>query len=278
MPGDPRAVLMCPPAHFDVIDVKNVFMEGRQGTVDHAAARSQWDALRLAFESSGLHVELVAATPGCEDMVFAANQTLPGVTTDGRRVCVLSHMNHASRRREVAAYAEWFAAHGFAVVDPLPPACRFEGCGDAIWHPGRHRLWIGYGERSDAEAHAAVAAVFDAEVRSLHLADRRFYHLDTCFCALDAHRALVYPGAFDAPSMALLRAGFDELLEVEEREAVETFACNATALPTGHVLIEQRAAHTIARLDSLGYRTVPLDTGEFLKSGGSVFCMKQFVP
>ena len=32
-----------------------------------------------------------------------------------------------------------------------------------------------------------------------------------------------------------------------------------------------------ARLADAGYDPVPVDTGEFLKSGGSVFCLKQFV-
>lgn len=274
---DPRAVLMCPPDDFDVVDVKNPFMEGNLGAVDRPRAREQWDALRAAFESAGVPVETVPPVPGCEDMTFAANQALPGVHPDGRRLCVLSRMKHASRRREVPAYGRWFSAHGYEVVDPLPEGCVFEGCGDAIWHPGRHELWAGHGHRTEHRAHALVAAVFDAPVRSLALVDPRFYHLDTCLCALDEGAALVFRGAFHPDAFAGLVAGFEQLFEVEEEEAVGGLACNATALPSGHVVIDRRAVRTIERLDAAGYRPVPVDTGEFLKSGGSVFCLKQFV-
>ena len=208
-------------------------------------------------------------------MVFAANQTFPGFDADGERVCLLSHMRHASRRREVPAYAAWFAGHGYRVVDSVPEGVLFEGGGDALWHPGRRLIWAGHGVRTSIEAHATLAEVFGVEVASLRLADPRFYHLDTCLCALDAERALWFPGAFDEQGRALLASRFDELIEVDEEEAAGAFACNAAAFPSGAVVIDKRATKTIARLSR--YRVIAVDTGEFLKSGGSVYCLKQFV-
>ena len=41
------------------------------------------------------------------------------------------------------------------------------------------------------------------------------------------------------------------------------------AIEGQHVLIERRATRTIARLAARGYQPVPVDTSEFLKSGGS---------
>ena len=90
--NDQARILMCPPDHFDVVDVKNPHMEGNAGSVDPANARAQWDAVRRAFEAAGYPVETLSPTPGCEDMVFAANQTFPGLDAAGRRVCVLANI------------------------------------------------------------------------------------------------------------------------------------------------------------------------------------------
>jgi N-dimethylarginine dimethylaminohydrolase len=272
-----RGVLLCPPDHFDVIDVKNPFMEGRAGTVDRALARAQWEALREAFRRAGAAVETVEPVPGCEDMVFCANPTLTGLDAGGRPLCLLSRMTHASRRREVPAFARWFGARGWRVEDPLPGGCRFEGGGDALWHPGRRLLWAGAGPRSDEAAHEAVGRAFGAEVVPLRLVDPRFYHLDTCLCALDAETALVFPGAFDAPSRDAIRLRFAHVLEVEEGEALGALACNAAAFPGGTVVLDRRAERTARDLGRRGFRVIEVDTGEFLKSGGSVFCMKQWL-
>ena len=58
---------MCPPDHYDVVDVKNPFMEDHVGGVDRAAARAQWDALAGVFSGIGLDVERIDPVAGCED-------------------------------------------------------------------------------------------------------------------------------------------------------------------------------------------------------------------
>jgi N-dimethylarginine dimethylaminohydrolase len=272
---DPRAVLLCPPDYFDVVDVKNPFMEANAGGVDKELAETQWGALVEAFVEAGMEVETLTPTPDCEDMVFAANQTFAGRHRSGRLVCLLSHMRYESRRREVAAYATWFADHGYTVLDAVDAGAFFEGGGDALWHPGRHAIWAAAGPRTSLQAHQALANVFDAPVASVNLVDDRFYHLDTCLCAIDERTALWFPGAFDDEGRAMLAEGFENLIEVDEEEATRAFACNAAAFPSGTVVIDQRAERTRAKLAD--YRVIAVDTGEFLKSGGSVFCLKQFV-
>ena len=75
----PGRLLMCPPEHFDVVDVKNPHMAGQIGRVDRQLAQRQWDELKRAFEKCGVAVETLPPTPGCEDMVFCANQTFVGL-------------------------------------------------------------------------------------------------------------------------------------------------------------------------------------------------------
>jgi N-dimethylarginine dimethylaminohydrolase len=274
---EPQRILMCTPDAFDVVDVKNAFMEGNVGTVDREVAREQWEALRRAFEAAGHEVLTIDGAPGREDMVFAANQVLPGMGDDGRPYVVLSHMRHPSRRREVPYFRAWFEQRGYSILELPDSVDLFEGQGDAIWHPRTALLWGGYGHRTTLAAYEAISELLGVPVIALELVHESFYHLDTAFCALAPDAALVYPGAFTAEGLEMIRRLFPRVIEVGDREASETFACNAHALDGRTVVIQSGAAETVARLAAAGFYPVEVETGEFIKSGGSVFCMKVMI-
>jgi N-dimethylarginine dimethylaminohydrolase len=267
-----KGVLLCPPDFFDVVDVKNVFMSGQEGKVDRTRAREQWEALAKTFRGIGLEVETLPPTPGSEDMVFCANPSFTGLNRNGRKVAILSRMRHPSRQREVEAHRAWLGAHGYDVIES---PVLFEGGGDAIWHPGKRVVWGGYGQRSVAEAYLLVAEVFGVETRTLELRTD-FYHLDTCFCPLDAKTVLVYPKALTRAGMALVRKHFRRVIEVDEGDARDRFACNAAAFGK-HVVIQRGCTALEKKLAKAGFEVHPVETGEFLKSGGSVYCMKQWL-
>ncbi|HIG74405.1 MAG TPA: amidinotransferase [Bacteroidetes bacterium] len=250
-------------------------MEGHIGDVDAERARAQWDALRAAYERVGMEVSVVAGQPGLPDMVFCANQTLPYLTPGGQRGAILSRMHAPQRKPEVEHYARFFESEGYEVtgLDPDLPG-DFEGMGDALWHPGRYLLWGGYGYRTDRGVYDRLGDKMGFPVLPLHLEDPDFYHLDTCLCPLDEHTALVYPGAFDDEGLATIRAHFARVLEAPEHEARDLFACNAHSPDGRHVFIQRGCTETNAMLREAGFEVVELDTDEYLKSGGSVFCMK----
>lgn len=273
----PRRVLMCPPDHFDVVDVKNPFMEGQVGRVRRDAARREWEDLKAVFERIGLDVGVVPATPGCEDMVFCANPSFPGLDAAGQRVAVLSHMRHPSRRREVPAFDAWYRAQGYRVEDLVPKDTVFEGCGDALWHPGRALVWGGHGDRTSPAAYPALARRFDAPVLALELSVPPFYHLDTCLCLVDERTALAHLPALQPEGVALLRHVVERVVEVDADEASRCMACNAAAFLGRHVVIQRGAVRTAAALRRLGYEVHEVETAEFMKSGGSVFCLKMQV-
>ena len=134
-------------------------------------------------------------------------------------------------------------------------------------------MWGGYGWRSDPHVYAAIAQTFGVAVMLLPLTDSTFYHLDTCFCPIDESTVLLYSPAIAEEGLQLVRRAFERVIEVTAKEA-ERFACNAVAVNGRSVVIERRARATGDRLRSLGYDVTDVDTGEFLKSGGSVYCMK----
>ncbi len=271
----PRAVLVCPPDCFDVVDVKNPFMEGQQGHVDYALAKRQWLEVMRAFEQIGVEVRELPPAPGCEDMVFCANPIFAGLDSDDQRVCVLSHMRFPSRQPEVAAHARWYRENGYRVVEI--PGGLFEGSGDALWHPGRRLIWGGYGHRTNREVYTRISRVFDTPVLTLELKTEMFYHLDTCFCPVDERTVLVYPPALTAEGFEMVRDVFPRVIEVEHQEAIQAMACNAAAFLGKYVVIPRGAPIAVRKLRELGFQVVEVDTSEFLKSGGSVFCMKMYL-
>lgn len=275
-PALPKVMMVSPEA-FDVVEVLNPHMDGQVGRVDRAKAAAEWKTLHdlLAREMPG-GVAVVPPVPGLPDMVFAQNQTLLGRGPEGEKLCVLSRFRHASRQGEVAPVGEFFCDQGYRVIDPVPPELCLEGGGDATWHPGRRLLWGGHGPRSDAAAYEAVAEALGVPVLRLELVDPRFYHLDTCFRPLDESTVLVYPEAFTAEGQALIAAAFPSVVPVQQADAAEAFALNGVPLPGRKYVLHKGAAATCVFLRALGYSVSELNLGEFLRSGGSAYCMVKF--
>jgi N-dimethylarginine dimethylaminohydrolase len=272
----PERVLMTSPEHFDVEYVINPHMEGNIGAVDPERARAQWNQLRDTYERLGFTVSSIPGVEGLPDMVFCANQTLPYLTPGGKKGVVLSRMFAPQRRDEVPYYARFFEEEGYRIdeVDATAAGESFEGMGDALWHPGRFLLWGGYGFRTDRTVYDHLASDFGFPVLPVSLTDPDFYHLDTCLAPLNEVTALVYPGAFDEEGLEVVRAHFRHVLEAPENEARELFACNAHCPDGRNVIIQRGCAETSRKLRDAGFDPVEVDTDEYLKSGGSVFCMK----
>ena len=146
--------------------------------------------------------------------------------------------------------------------------------GDGIWHPGRRLLWAGVGTRSSEAAWREIAARYRLPVVPLELVDPDFYHLDTCFAALSESTCLWLPQALSRAAQKRVRALFEHCIEADEAEGRELLACNAWS-PDGERVLSSAAQHAPRRrLRAGGFEPLELETGEFLKAGGSVFCMK----
>lgn len=270
-----RRVLMASPGHFKVESAINPWMRDEQGElnrVDTARAAEQWRALRAAYERIAIRVDVIDAPVGLPDFCFAANQSLALP-----EAVVLSRMANEERRREVPYFEHWYREHGYRLLLLPDEISRFEGTGDAILHPGLRLIWGGIGPRTEEAVWHFIARESGTDVIALRLSDPRFYHLDTCLCLLDERSALWVPAAFDAASRALIEAAFTRLHAVSEADAAN-FACNAHCPDARHVLIQQGSSETVAWLQQAGFVPLELDTGEFMKSGGSVFCLKQELP
>jgi N-dimethylarginine dimethylaminohydrolase len=275
----PERVLLTTPTHFDVEYVINPHMSDNVGAVNRDVAFQQWKALRAAYTALDVSPVVVNGQSGLPDMVFCANQTLPFYQPDrDEHGVILSRMHAEERRDEVPYYADFFGEQGYNVAQ-LPDDLDgdFEGMGDALWHPGRFLLWGGHGFRTSPEVYEAISELLEVPVLILELTDADYYHLDTCFCPLDPEHVLIAPAAFTDDGRALIDHCFDTVIEAPDDEARHQFACNAHSPDGTHVLIQEGCGRTTERLRAEGFRPVELDTSEFLKAGGSVFCMKQML-
>jgi N-dimethylarginine dimethylaminohydrolase len=271
----PKTALMCPPTFFDVREPKNPYMGP---PIDSAKALRQWENLRRTLEDAGVKVETIDPVEGLDDMVFAANQVFVGHHEAVGNFIVPSRMRHASRHREVPFFVDWFRRRGYSVINLDLHDEYLEGHGDLLWHPDRSRIWAAYGFRSTqggVERFSAAMEKLGFPVIPLQLVDERCYHLDTCFCPLTGDAALIYPGAFSAESLRTLRQGWKRIHELTGAEARQ-FMGNGIVV-NGRLIIPRLTQNLQQILAQEGLTAVVLDTSEFEKSGGSVFCMKAFI-
>jgi arginine dihydrolase len=273
-----KRVLLCPPTFFDVIDQKNPYMRA-DAAIDPAKARVQWQALCSALEQSGCQIETIDAAPGLEDMVFAANQVFVGYKEGFGKFAVPSRMVHASRQREVPFYIDWYRKRGYKVIDLNLGDDRLEGHGDLLWHPDGSRIYAGYGFRSTrggVEKFSAAMSKMGIPVVSLQLVDPYCYHLDTCLCPLNNDAVLIYPGAYSSEALVALPKFWNRIHKLTAEEA-HKFMGNGIVV-NGRYLTPYTSPRLEAILREEELKSVLVDTSEYEKAGGSLFCMKAFLP
>ncbi len=271
--------LMCPPRHFAVTYSINPWMDprawaqaeaqcGADGGALNDVAQRQWDGLRRALLAAGAAIEILPAEPGLPDLVFTANAA---VVLDSN--VVLARFVHDERRREEPVFAKAFralAARGaIADVAPLPAGVTLEGAGDCIWDRRRELFWMGCGFRSDAAAGRALQERLGVRCLALPLANPKFYHLDTAFCALPCGGVIYYPAAFTPAALALIHG---QVAPVDRIGLERPDAANAVCVGRT-IILSSCSAALRATLEQRGYAVVETPLDVFQRSGGSACCL-----
>jgi len=266
-------LLMCEPSHFSISYSINPWMEPEKwAAAALATAEQQWAGLHAALEQAGAVIEQVAPHAGLPDLVFTANAA---VVHDG--TALLARFRYPERQGEEPVFArafEGFRARGLITqVATLPEGIVLEGAGDCLFDEARNLFWMGFGQRSQGEAAAAVAHTFGLPVVPLQLVNPRFYHLDTAFCLLPGGDVIYHAGAFsDEARMAIAARVVESKRIVLNEEEAAQFSANAVCV--GRTIVMSRCSERLRkRLERRGYEVVatPLDT--FLQSGGSAACL-----
>ncbi|MEQ1875317.1 MAG: arginine deiminase-related protein [Bdellovibrionia bacterium] len=277
--GFPLRVLMVSPDGFDVKYSINPHMtdaDGKLKKIDHARARVQWGAVGRTYERLGYEVEVLPADPSFPDMVFCANQTFPYKDPGGTKCVLMSRMFAQERKGEVGRFREWFTEQGYKVFD-LESKGDLEGAGDLLWDHEGARVFAGHGYRTSSEILDEVERLIQAPLIRLELRDPRYYHLDTCLTVLTSKRAAFVREAFTGEGVAAIHAAFDDAFEIDAVEAETLLAGNGHSPNGRDVILQSGCLKTAAAFRERGFQVHECDTSEFIKSGGSVFCMKQMI-
>lgn len=271
----PKHVMMISPEFFDIAYAINPHMIDKSGQlkqVDKNRAVRQWNDLKDKFESLGIKVSVLAGQENLPDMVFCANPIFPFLKNNQMQF-ICSNMHSPFRRAEVEYVASHLSHNNYEVYK-LPDAFRFEGMGDAIWNYDTGEIFGGYGFRTEKSAYSHIEDITGASVIRLQLINEDYYHLDTALGILDQSTAVVVPGAFSEESLDTLRAKFKNIIWTTPSEAHDFLAANICSVDGQNVLVEKNAIHLQSELTRLGYTTHAIDTSEYIKSGGSIFCLK----
>jgi len=277
-------ILMATPDYFDVQHASNPHTRGPDGRlhqVDKAKAAQQWQALKATFEGLGIDVQVIQAGSRLPDMVFSSNHGLP-LPPFGSKRFLLARMAAKERREEVALFAQWYRSYGWTVEDAIEQKYVldgevFEGMGDAAFRPNSTEIWAGCGPRTDAAVWQRIGERLKLKLQLVQLRDPLFYHLDTCFAILDHRTVAYYPDAVDATSRKKIESAFEQIIVISSDDATKRFAGNCWCPDGKHVVVEQGSTQFEADLTHLGFVPVPVDTSEFIKAGGSVYCLKMIL-
>jgi N-dimethylarginine dimethylaminohydrolase len=276
---NPQRMLMVSPKYFSIAYAINPYMvqeNGQLNSVDNNLAMASWLKLKSTFEELGVTVHTLPGIPHLPDMVFAANQSFV-FWHQGKPAVLMSRMMAPERREEVTYFEDWFKAQGYQVFQFETPGVFAEGNGDLLLDPCYPIVWGGIGTRTNDAAYQEIVQRFQLNVVRMPLRSKDFYHLDTCFSILSADTCVIQPKAFDEVTLMLVRSRFKNVIMLDEQENKKFFTGNCHAI-AGKTIVTQAGSTTFKNdVAKAGFALKEVDTAEFMKSGGSVFCMKMMV-
>lgn len=273
-----KEVLMVHPKYFDIeycINPHMVDASGQLHTINKNKALEQWNNLKQQFEELNVKVHVLEPQKNLPDMVFSANQSFIFVDPlTNKKKAVISNMRSKFRKNETVFFADWYKKNNYEVHEPKDTTLCFEGNGDIIPHPDFSFFWGGVGPRTDKAVYDSLSKQLELKFEILNLIHPDFYHLDTCFVVLDGNTCAYVKEAFNKSDILKIEKHFKNTILIDLHEAKNYFAANAFCPDGKNVIVQVGTEKFKSDLQNHGLNVIETDTSEYMKSGGSVFCMK----
>ena len=254
---------MCPPTNYDVVYEINPWMDVTQRP-NQQLAKQQWQSLYDLYEKLGVGIELIDQPKDLPDMVFTANGG-----TVYKNFFVSGNFRYKERKGEEEYFQKWFREHGFIIKQPR----HFQGGeGDALFY--RDTLYMGYGFRSDKEAHTEMGELLEVPTVSIKLIDPYFYDFDTTFCPVGDRGVLYYPEAYDEEGKEIAASIPNAV--VMTKDQAEHFVGNSVYL-NGKLLVSYLDDDLKTKLSKWEVEPMLLDMSEFKKAGGGIKCLTLYI-
>jgi dimethylargininase len=224
--------------------------------LDADVARQQHSEYAAALAAGGFEVRVVAADDRFPDCCFIEDTA---IVVDG--AALMARPGHPSRTGELAAVAD--ALNAVAGVEEVDEPATLDG-GDVLQVGGR--VFVGVGGRTNRQGFERVSAFAGNRGRTVTpVSARGVLHLKSAATALDDETVLVHPGAVPVDAFTGLR--------VAEAPAGDPESANVVRLADGSLLVAAHHGPTAGLLDSMGYRVVTVDAGEFARADGGLTCL-----
>lgn len=282
------SVVLASPEFYDVKYAINPLTKNTS-VVDKNKAIEQFEKLKTHFTKHNIPVHILDATTAdpqgkFPDLVFVSNSALilRGWPT---KVAILARYASPERRGEelrLGAYLKHFL--GYKVISlPEQDGLYYEGQGDSRWsHEGKD-LWLCYGTgRTTKSGIQAVKEIILKEaieanwipptIHSLHIVEKKTYHMDLCFLPLPNNRVLCHESSFDAASRKEIRNHFgkDKTIHVPLKFL---YACNSVWLDEKHLLIPRLPDCRSWMYNGSKMKIEEVNVDQFHLAGGSASCM-----
>jgi N-dimethylarginine dimethylaminohydrolase len=282
-----EGVVLASPEFYDVKYAINP-LTNNKSVVDKKKAMEQFEKLKTHFTKHNIPVHVMDAKVEdpqgkFPDLVFVSNSALilRGWPT---KVAILARYANPERRGEELACGAFLKTLGYKVVSlPEHEGLQYEGQGDSRWsHEGKD-LWLCYGTgrttKSGIQAvkeailkEAILANWIPPTVHTLHIVEKKTYHMDLCFLPLPNDRVLCHESSFDAASRKEIRNHFgkDKTIHVPLKFL---YACNSVWLDEKHLLIPRLPDCRSWMYNASKMKIEEVNVDQFHLAGGSASCM-----
>jgi len=282
-----EGVVLASPEFYDVKYAINP-LTNNKSVVDKKKALEQFEKLKTHFTKHNIPVHVMDAKVAdpqgkFPDLVFVSNSALilRGWPT---KVAILARYANPERRGEELACGAFLKTLGYKVISlPEQEGLQYEGQGDSRWsHEGKD-LWLCYGTgrttKSGIQAvkeailkEAILANWIPPTVHTLHIVEKKTYHMDLCFLPLPNDRVLCHESSFDASSRKEIRNYFgkDKTIHVPLKFL---YACNSVWLDEKHLLIPRLPECRSWMYNASKMKIEEVNVDQFHLAGGSASCM-----
>ena len=227
--------------------------------VDPDLALRQWEAYVAALHGAGWTTVEVPAAPDCPDSAFIEDTMVVF-----RNVAVIARPGADERKPETMAAEHAVESLGLSINRIHPPGTLDGGDVLKVPHPdGSATIYVGRGGRTNAEGIEQLRRIFQplgATVVTVPLT--KVLHLKTAVTALPDGTIIGYPPNIDDISV------FPHFIATPEESG-----SHVVLLGGNRLLMADDAPQTAALLEGMGYETVRVDIGEFIKMEGCVTCL-----
>ena len=256
-----KNVLIVKPSFMRIAEVINETQKHYENsTINIPLALEQHEAFVKVLEENGVKVSELLVDSRCPEQVFTRDI---GFTVYDK--LFVAKMNEQVRQPEVNPLKTFLQENGISYEEGLTGS--IEG-GDVMVDDST--IWVGNSGRTSQVAIRELQKRLPSSKVEQFSLRKDILHLDCVFNIISKEIALVYPPAFTKEDLSKLEARF-QLIHVSEEE--KFYMCpNVLSIGDGKIVSLSQNKRLNLILTAQGFRILPVDFSEIIKSGGSFRC------